>query len=107
MSTRGTQPGVPFTGQSTFQVIVQGADKEFAYSATSGVTGTFSTGVNVVRIVCSSEAYVKFGTSPSAPTGSMRIQAAIPEYFGVLENYKVAVFMVASAGTCQVTEGLV
>lgn len=107
MATRGTQPGVPFTGQSTFQVIVQGTNREFAFSTTSGVTGTFSTGVNVVRIYCSSDAYVQFGTNPSAATGSLHIVAGIPEYFGVIENYKVAVMQVASAGTCQVTEGSV
>lgn len=107
MSTRGTQPGVPFTGQSTFQVIVQGSNREVAYSTTSGITGTFSTGVNVVRVVCSTDAYVQFGTSPSAPTGSMRLVALLPEYFGVAENYKISVMQVASAGTCQVTEGLV
>ncbi len=105
--SRGTQPGVPFTGQGTFQVIVQGVNRSMTYSTTSSVTGTFSTGVNLVRVCCSTDAYVQFGTAPSAITGSLHIVAGLPEYFGVLDNYKMSVMQVASAGTCEVTEGLV
>lgn len=105
--SRSTPFGLPFHGQNSFQVIVQGTNRSMAYTTASASTGTFSTGVNIVRVCCSTDAYIQFGTAPSAVTGSIFLPASLPEYFGVLENYKMAVFQVASAGTCYVTEGIV
>ena len=57
------------------------------------------------RIVCTVDAYVDFGTSPTASSSNLIIPAYTPEYFRVAPSTKVAFLRVGSVtGTARVTE---
>ena len=65
----------------------------------------FNAETREVRIVCTVDAYVEFGASPSATSSSLIIPAYTPEYFRVTPGTKVAVLRVGSTdGTSRVTE---
>ena len=58
-----------------------------------------------VRIVCTVDAYVEFGSSPTAASGSLIVPAYTPEYFRVAPGTKVAFLRVGSVtGTARITE---
>jgi hypothetical protein len=58
-----------------------------------------------VRIVCTVDAYVEFGATPTATTNSLIIPAFTPEHFKVQPGEKVAFLQFGStAGQARVTE---
>jgi len=65
----------------------------------------FASETREVRIVCTVDAYVDFGTSPTASSSNLIIPAYTPEYFRVAPSTKVAFLRVGSVtGTARVTE---
>jgi hypothetical protein len=83
-----------------------GASTNTAIGATSGLVAAFTTGVSMVRLLASVDAYVAFGPgTPAATTSSMLIKAGVAEYFGIQKGDRIAVIQAASAGTLNVTEG--
>lgn len=59
-------------------------------SSTSAQSAAFSGDTKLVRIHCDVIVSVKFGTSPTATTSTMRMPADATEYFQVLPGSKVA-----------------
>ena len=73
----------------------------------TGTAGTISNAVNssIVRVVCTTAAYVAIGSAPTADTGDMYVAADQPEYFRVVPGSdKVSAVQVASGGSLYVTE---
>jgi hypothetical protein len=65
----------------------------------------FNAETREVRIVCTVDAYVEFGSAPTASSSSLIIPAYTPEYFRVTPATKVAFLRVGSVtGTARVTE---
>lgn len=76
-----------------------------AYTATAGtVTNTFSLGVTKIRVMCTSDAYIKIGKTPTATTADPIIPANSVEYFLTREGEKVSAVQVSAGGTLHVTE---
>lgn len=72
--------------------------------ATQDVTGN---NTRHVRVVCTTAAWVAFGTAPVAVakgTSSMFMPAGLPEYFWVRVGEQIAVIQDAAAGFCYITE---
>jgi hypothetical protein len=74
-----------------------------AYSGTAG-TVTNALKSRVVRVVCTTAAYVKVGDSPTATAADVYVPAECPEYFRCEPGHKVSAIQVAANGTLHVTE---
>lgn len=84
---------------------VLGTHQSVAYTGTAGTISTaITSGVQKVRVVVTTAAYVKIGTSPTATTSDVYMAADAPEYFTVKEGQKVSAIQVSSGGTLHVTE---
>jgi len=76
--------------------------------AYTGTAGTITNGVGaqtyVVRVWCSTAAYIAFGASPTATTSDIPVPANTPEYFIVTPGQKVSAIQQSSGGNLHVTE---
>jgi hypothetical protein len=82
-----------------------GATHVKAYTGTAGVIDNpISAGINVVRVWCSSAAFIAFGPAPTATTSDIPVPADTPEYFIVVPGWKVSAIQSASGGNLHVTE---
>lgn len=73
----------------------------------TGTHGVISTAVNasIVRVVCTTAAYVAIGSAPVADSGDMYVAADQPEYFRVIPGSdKVSAVQVSAGGSLYVTE---
>ena len=76
-----------------------------AAGSTSAASSAFGSETREVRIVTTVDAYVEFGSSPTASSSSLIVPAFTVEYFRVAPASKVAVIRVGSTtGTSRVTE---
>ena len=82
-----------------------GTTQKVAYT---GVAGTISTAVGsqtrIVRVVVTSNAYISFGTAPTATTSDVYMPANVPEYFTIPPGDKVSAVQDAAGGNLIVTE---
>jgi hypothetical protein len=82
-----------------------GTHQSVAYTVTAGtITTAITDGVNKVRVVCTSAAYVKIGNSPTATSSDVYMAADSPEYFTIKSGMKVSAIQVSAGGTLHVTE---
>lgn len=99
-------PQMPLaTGGHAVPVLKLGTHQSKAYTGTAGVidNATAST-TEVVRVVCTTAAYIAFGTAPTATTSDIPVSANVPEYFFIVPGHKVSAVQQASGGTLHVTE---
>lgn len=82
-----------------------GTVQSVAYTGTAGtITNGIGTGVQKVRVVCTTDAYIRIGSSPTATTSDTYMTGLAAEYFTISPGEKVSAVQVASAGTLNVTE---
>lgn len=83
-----------------------GTHQSVAYTGTAGtIANAIGSGVQKVRVVVTSAAYIKIAkTSPTATTSDVYMPADSPEYFTVNPGQKVSAIQVTSGGTLHVTE---
>ena len=76
-----------------------------AYTGTAGtVTNGVTTGVQKVRVLVTTDAFVTMdGSTPSATSGAY-VPALSPEYFSVTSGQRVSAAQVSAGGTLYVTE---
>ncbi len=79
------------------------------HTATSAQSSAFNAKTSVIRVVCTTNAWVTFGTNPTAAkdSTSLFIAANVPEVFGVTAGQKMAVIRDASDGITSIAEGAV
>lgn len=83
----------------------QGTTKSVAYTGTAGtISNGISASVLKIRVVCTTDAFVKIGDSPTATTSDMPVFASQPEYFTCTPGQKVSAIQSSSGGTLYVTE---
>jgi len=76
-----------------------------AYTGTAGTTSTaIGLGVQRVRVVCTTDAFVKVAVSPTATTSDAYVVGLTPEYFTCAPGEKVSAVQVSAGGTLYVTE---
>jgi hypothetical protein len=82
-----------------------GTHQSAAYTGTHGViTNAISAGVQKVRVVVTTAAYIKIASSPTATSSDVYMPADTPEYFTIKEGEKVSAIQVSSGGTLHVTQ---
>jgi hypothetical protein len=82
-----------------------GTTQTVAYTGTAGTIATaIGTGVNKVRVIVTTAAYVKIAVAPTATTADAYLAAGAAEYFTCAPGEKVSAVQVASGGSLFVTE---
>ena len=82
-----------------------GITQSVAYTGTAGsVASGISNGVNRVRVVCTTDAYVTFDGSPPSATSGVYVPAKTPEYFAVSPGQIASAVQLSAGGTLSVTE---
>jgi hypothetical protein len=82
-----------------------GTHQSAAYTGTAGtITNAISSGVYKVRVIVTSAAYIKIGSSPTATTSDVYMAADAAEYFSIRPGEKVSAVQVSAGGTLHVTE---
>jgi hypothetical protein len=76
-----------------------------SYTATAGtIASPFGTQTRKVRVLVTTDAYVKIDNSPTATTSDVFVPAKLPEYFIVSPGESVSAIQVSSNGVLHVTE---
>lgn len=97
------------SGQSTgsWQAIIPGTTRVVAIGGSSAQSVAFQASTSIVRVAPTSDAWIKFGSNPTADiTTSIFMAAGTVEYFGVKGGNKVAVLQDSAAGSLSICEGL-
>lgn len=82
-----------------------GTHQSVAYTATAGtITNAVAEQTYKVRLVCTTDAYVKVGNAPTATTSDPIFPAGAVEYVTITPGQKVSAVQVSSGGTLSVTE---
>jgi hypothetical protein len=82
-----------------------GTHQSAAYtSAANAITNAISTGVQLVRVVPTTAAYIKVGNSPTATTSDVYMKGGEAEIFVCTPGMKVSAVRVTTSGTLHVTE---
>ena len=83
-----------------------GTHQSKAYTGTAGtITTAVGTHTQVVRVYCTTAAFIEIGNSPTAVAAtSVPIAADTPEYFLISPGMKVSAIQSASGGNLHVTE---
>lgn len=82
-----------------------GTHQKVAFTGTAGTTTTAAAaGVQKVRVVVTSAAYIKIGKDPTATTSDPYMPANSPEYLTIKEGEKVSAVQVSAGGDLHVTE---
>ena len=74
-------------------------------AASSSSIGTGS-GTIPVRLHCTEDCHIAFGTSPTATADDMPLKAGQPEYFEVNAGSKISAIQDSSGGDLFITEGV-
>ncbi|HEY2401277.1 MAG TPA: hypothetical protein VGI23_13050 [Steroidobacteraceae bacterium] len=76
-----------------------------AYTGTAAtITNAVGTETYIVRVVCTSDAFIKIDNSPTATTSDVFCAASTPEYFSITPGQKVSAVQSSASGTLCVTE---
>lgn len=82
-----------------------GTHQSAAYTGTAGtITNAIGDGVNRVRVVCTTDAFIVIGKSPTATTAGVFMPAGLVEYFTINPGEKVSAIQSSAGGTLHVTE---
>jgi hypothetical protein len=82
-----------------------GTVQNASYTGTAGtISNAVTAGCNVVRVICSTAAYIAFGSAPTATTSDILVGAGIQEYFIVPPGTKVSAIQVSAGGVLSVTD---
>ena len=92
---------------SALPAVRPGISQNATYTGTHGViTNPISIGTRIVRVVCTTAAYVKFGTAPTATSADYYVAAGEINWLivPVPGTSKLSAVQVASGGTLIVNE---
>lgn len=73
------------------------ADQTVAIGASSVQSAAFNAAARVVRLAADKPCSVKFGTSPTATTATMRLEAGAVEYFAVTPGSDMKLAVIENA----------
>lgn len=75
-----------------------------AISGSSAASPAFSSQTSVVRVVSTTDCFVRFDANPTATTSHMYLPAGVVEYFLVTSGHRIAGIQRSAAGNLYVTE---
>ena len=91
------------------QALQPSTTQRVAYTGTAGViSNAIADGTEIVRVMLTSDGYIKFGASPTATNADVPMAAFVPEYFVVPPggSMKVSAVQDTANGSMNVTEML-
>jgi len=89
---------------STYGSPMAGLTQNVAYTGTAGtIANVVPPNCVAVRLVSTTDCFVRIGNNPTATTADMYLVAGVPETFGIGLNDKVSAVQVSSGGTIYVT----
>jgi len=82
------------------------ASQSVAYTGTAGVvTNAVGTQTKLIRVICTTDAYVALGAAPTATSSDIPIAANVPQYFRAVPGVtKVSAIRQVTSGTLFVQE---
>lgn len=87
---------------------LDGTTQTVAYTGTAGVSGTAFGATKGqtfrIRVVSTTDCFVKMGASPTATTSDMPLFAKVPEIFACRPGEKISAVQSSSGGNLFVTE---
>lgn len=82
-----------------------GTVQSASYTGTAGtITNPVGPQTYRVRVLVTTDAYVRIGNNPTAVSGDTYMTGLVPEYFTITPGQKVSAVEVSSGGTLNVTE---
>jgi hypothetical protein len=82
-----------------------GTHQSVAFTGTAGtIANAVANGTQKVRVLVTTDAYIKIGVSPTATTSDVYVTGLAPEYFTITSGEKVSAIQVSSGGSLHVTE---
>lgn len=91
-----------------FQCVSPGVSQAITVGAASVQASSFSDGVTIIRLFSTVDAWVSFGSNPTAVVegaSSMFLPGGILEYFEIKNGEKLAVIRNTASGKLYITEG--
>jgi len=89
-----------------FQAFKPGTHQSVAYTGTAGTISN-AVGTSLIRVICTSDAYIAVSSAPTATTSDMLVIANTTEYFVCNPDDKVSAIQVSAGGTLHVTAAAV
>lgn len=80
-----------------------GTHQKVSYTGTAGTSAEVGDYTNVVRVICTTAAYIAIDATATAAAG-IYMPANKPEYFVVTPGQTISAIQVASGGNLHVTE---
>ena len=75
-----------------------------AISGSSAASSAFASQTTIVRVVSTTDCFIRFDANPTATSSHMYLPAGVVEYFRVTPGHKVAGIQRSAAGNLYVTE---
>lgn len=94
-----------YSDKQGFQAIFPGTNQTIVTSGSSQQSSAFASLTSIIRVYCTQDCYLAFGTDPTASSSSLFLPSGTIEYFGVYGGTKVAVLQVSASGNLYITEG--
>lgn len=85
-----------------FQAFKPGTTQSKAYTGTAGTIDN-AVGTSLIRVLCTSDAFIAVGSAPTATTSDMIVIANQAEYFICNADDKVSAIQSSANGTLYVT----
>jgi hypothetical protein len=93
-------------GGGSFQAIYPGTSSTRSVTSSSAQTAAVGAATTIVRVICTVDCFLVFGSNPTANTSSsLFLPAGTAEYFGITPGYKIAAIRSTADGTLYITEG--
>ena len=92
-----------------FQALVPYRSQKISVSGTSAQSNALQSGTTLVRIFCTTDAWLAFGSNPTAVANdglSYFLPAGIQDFIGVTGSTKIAVIQDSTSGSLHITEAL-
>lgn len=89
-------------GDHAVQALRPGTHDVTAYTGTAGASDAIPPGITVVRVLTTTDAYVRFGATATSTTG-FYMNAETPEYFRVIPGEIISALKVTDDGNLHVT----
>ncbi len=85
--------------------LAPGITQTVAYTGTHGaISNAVGAHTHIVRILCTTDAFIEFLGTPVATTSDMPVTGGQPEYFNISPGAKVSAIQRSSGGDLYVTE---
>lgn len=84
--------GPDSAGQSMPAPMMPAVNTQVVVYTTASQSAVFNPQTTLVRLIADADAYIVFGTNPTATNQGTLLKANVPEYFGVMPGHRLSVY---------------